>query len=275
MVERWQDIRQPAISRAAPLNRARSPFSLLIVVIAAGLLMTWVQNRAPAPGTNGVDSSSRAVDHCPESVQNDCAESVVVPRAPGDAVLRSTDVCVDVGYLCAQVEARGSARILRWPKDTKRLRIRVPLPAGVAPARARELRSAVVRGLQYWHRRPFELVIDTHPTALEEADIEISWGGLSGNQLGRTEFTWANGEFEVQAFALAVRSPGSRYELPPEQVLLTAAHEMGHALGLPHSDSERDVMYPTNTAHSLTTRDFRTLHALYELPIGALIERDQ
>jgi predicted Zn-dependent protease len=50
---------------------------------------------------------------------------------------------------------------------------------------------------------------------------------------------------------------------------------MGHALGLPHSDSERDVMYPTNTAHSLTTRDFRTLHALYELPIGALIERDQ
>ncbi len=56
-------------------------------------------------------------------------------------------------------------------------------------------------------------------------------------------------------------------------MLLTAAHEMGHALGLPHSDSDRDVMYPTNTARNLTTRDFRTMEALYRLPNGAKIRR--
>jgi len=49
---------------------------------------------------------------------------------------------------------------------------------------------------------------------------------------------------------------------------------MGHALGLSHSDSQRDVMYPTNTARSLSTRDFRTLDALYELPNGAEIRKD-
>ncbi len=67
---------------------------------------------------------------------------------------------------------------------------------------------------------------------------------------------------------------GRRYELAPQQVLLTAAHEMGHALGLPHIDSERDVMYPTNTARSLSNRDFRTLDALYRLPNGAEIEKN-
>lgn len=51
-------------------------------------------------------------------------------------------------------------------------------------------------------------------------------------------------------------------------------HEMGHALGLPHSDREADVMYPSRTARRLTTRDHRTALSLYALPGGALIARD-
>jgi predicted Zn-dependent protease len=67
-----------------------------------------------------------------------------------------------------------------------------------------------------------------------------------------------------------MRSPGNaNFELAPQQVMLTAAHEMGHPLGLPHSDSEGDVMYQTNTARNLSTRDFGTVDALYRLPNGA------
>jgi len=49
--------------------------------------------------------------------------------------LSSASVCVDVGYLCAELETSGSQRILRWPKDTGRLRIRVrvPSPPGSGP----------------------------------------------------------------------------------------------------------------------------------------------
>jgi predicted Zn-dependent protease len=134
-----------------------------------------------------------------------------------------------------------------------------------------------VRGIQYWQRRPLELVIDTRPRASEPADIEISWGGLSGSQLGLTRIGWTEGRdptFEVESLALAIWSPESRnYPRTAEDVLLTAAHEMGHALGLPHSDSERDVMYATNTVRSLTPRDFRTLNTLYGLPFLATIKK--
>ncbi len=209
-----------------------------------------------------------------------CDERVTVRRAVDEVVLSSASVCVDMGYLCADLETSGSQRILRWPENTGRLRIRVPLPPGVAPERARDLQSAAVRGIQYWQGRPFELVIDTHPTPSREADIDISWGeGLSGSQLGLTQVRWTleKGEvrFEVLGIALAMFSPSiANFELAPQQILLTAAHEMGHALGLPHSDSERDVMYATNTARSLSTRDFRTVNALYRLPNGAEIVKE-
>jgi predicted Zn-dependent protease len=145
----------------------------------------------------------------------------------------------------------------------------------LAAGRARELQSAVVRGIQYWQRRPFELAIDTHPTPSGEFDIEISWGdGLSGSQIGLTRIRSSLDEFEVLGLTLATLSPNSNYGRTPGEILLTAAHEMGHALGLPHSDSERDVMFPTNKARGLSNRDFRTVDALYRLPNGAVIGKD-
>ena len=261
------------------MGRKWSPFSLLLLAIAAGLLVTWIQDRPAAPATASMDPPSRPGERCPEAMQEICRESVTSHNAVDEVSLSSASVCIDVGYLCVELGTTGSQRILRWPEDTGRLRIRIPLPQGVAPERARELQSAVVRGILYWQRRPFELVIDTHRAPSGKADIEISWGrGLSGRQLGLTRTRWSmergKANFEVLGLTLAVRSPtNSNYEIPSEQVLLTAAHEMGHALGLPHSDSERDVMYPTNTARNLSTRDFRTLEALYRLPNGAVIQQ--
>ena len=74
---------------------------------------------------------------------------------------------------------------------------------------------------------------------------------------------------------LATRSPfRPERVIDGRQILLTAAHEMVHALGLlMHRDNERDVMYPTNTATSLSAQDYKTMEALYALGDGTRISR--
>ena len=77
-------------------------------------------------------------------------------------------------------------------------------------------------------------------------------------------------ELTVLDFVLATHTPGGA-PLDPLRLRLTAAHEMGHVLGLPHSPDAADVMHTFNTATRLTFRDFRTVEVLYGLPAGALV----
>lgn len=86
----------------------------------------------------------------PETMWKICGGTQTVRGTVDDVVLSSASVCIDLGYLCADLQRTGSLRILRWPEDTDRIRIRIPLPPRVAPVRAHELQSAAVRGIQYW-----------------------------------------------------------------------------------------------------------------------------
>lgn len=108
--------------------------------------------------------------------------------------------------------------------------------------------------------------------AHEPAHFKVTWVRvLDGTAVGVARTRWSEREgLSVRSIDLATRNPHSPGEpIDPSRVRLTAAHEMGHALGLPHSDSERDVMYPRNTASSLTARDYRSMEALYQLPDGS------
>ena len=166
--------------------------------------------------------------------------------------------------------------MLRWADSTREIRVLIPLPSADDPSRARALQQAAARGVRAWDGHPFPIRVelrarDTPP------DITVRWAlQLGGTELGRTRTRWrrsgSQATLVVDDLSLATRSP---YEatrpLAPRQVELTAAHEMGHALGLPHSDDPHDVMYPTNTASALSARDYRAMEALYRLENGAKI----
>ena len=262
-----------------PLRTPLRPHILILalVVLAAGLISFSARDPREPLDPGALDPGCTGLSHeaCQALSETDGPTPSAGSREP---VLSMEEVCNDVGYLCADADSSGSLRLLRWPGDQPVIAVLVPEPENLSPDLARELQRSAVRGIHSWNGHPIPLMIRTRPSG-ERFDITIRWASRVGDgRLGRAQVEWRrNGsdvEFKVVSFAIATHHPSNpQMEMGPDQIELVAAHEMGHALGLPHSDDPRDVMFPTNTAHRLTARDFRTMEALYRFPNGAEIRR--
>ena len=267
--------------RTKPQTRPVSLLMLLVVLAGSAVVLRHL-SRSSTDGPGALanclglpEEECLALETAGELEGSNSGDPVGQPP-PTYIVLDAADVCQGVGYLCVEVKASGSDTILRWPDETPSIFVWIPLPEGVSPGVDRELQRAAVNGIRVWHEHPFPLTVSTR-TIAEDPDITVEWRrSLGENRLGRAEMRWISRggriTVEIPALRLATHDPTDPdREVSPEQLQLVAAHEMGHALGLPHSDDPRDVMYPQNTAWRRTQRDFRTMEALYLMPNGAVI----
>jgi len=160
--------------------------------------------------------------------------------------------------------------VRRWP-DRRNTPFRVAILEGgstdYAPRMAGFVRQAASvwegTGLGFWY---------TFTGDSAGADIVVRWRDSfrNGNQAGVTDLRWSNAGPVVRAYiSLATRNAGD--SLFTDEALLGAAiHELGHAMGLPHSADSADVMFPVTRAVVLTQRDLATARLLYALPPGSL-----
>jgi predicted Zn-dependent protease len=238
-------------------GRVRPSYTLAGLLVVGGAIGLW--RREPAVGA----VEEPAVVTAPEAAS-----------APSAAVLAAAEVCRNVGYLCSELEQAERIQLRRWKDFNGPVVVHVPRPDFEDPGDATRLQQAAAMGLRAWNGQPFEISADLRGD--RNPHFAVTWTrSLAGSQIGvaRTRWSAATG-LQVVSIELTTRSPFDPSRLvTPEQVRLTAAHEMGHALGLPHSTAPRDVMYPSNTATAMSAQDYRTMESLYGLPDGTEIVR--
>lgn len=165
--------------------------------------------------------------------------------------------------------------LVRWPRQC------FPLPVYIAPCSWYSLSSTernkytgmVIDAFNTWEsvsngKFSFRLV-----NKLNDSLINIEWRRVDIKSLGNCNFVFDN---ESRLYSAEVQigiSDGiiHRQYMDENEVFHTILHEIGHAIGLGHSDNKNDIMY---TPHQygvvkLSQRDINSAKWLYELPYGS------
>lgn len=105
------------------------------------------------------------------------------------------------------------------------------------------------------------------------ADVAIQWidrFAEDEHRTGQTDVQLnSDGVIQHARVTLSLRDPKAG-RLDRNALATAALHEVGHVIGLSHSDRIGDIMYPSPTVPRLSDRDRRTAELIYGLPPGTI-----
>jgi len=238
--------------------------------------VTRPQSTATSAETTGAESTavvSAGQAAAPRELANDQAPVELRPSetpAPirDDAVVRAQIRDNAAGTYITEILQQQQQLLMRWPdRRATGLRVWIERESTVPDWNAAYVGMAE-RAFDEWQQAGFPLRFDmvTDPVG---ADITIRWvRQLDGRRIGVTSMSRDQSGWLVSAeISIALHDPDGA-PLPAEMIAGVARHELGHALGLGHSGTKTDVMFPESTTPAISDTDRATLHLLYTLPPG-------
>jgi hypothetical protein len=250
---------------------------LFVMVVADRLADVWGSN-VPAPAEATSDSRPATITLGPANPSpHPVTGTATEPAATGSgtptierlarlAVRQQLSRMAGLTYLDSLIASTDSV-VRRWP-DRTGTPLRVAIVEGGAPGYQPRMAGYVREALGRWEGAgigaQFTISSDT-----SGAEIQVRWiDHFDFDRAGQTDLTWDQAGRVRKALILLALRTNTGVTLPDAALLTVAVHEVGHALGLPHSPDSGDVMFPATQTGILSDRDRRTVQVLYQLPTG-------
>ena len=167
-----------------------------------------------------------------------------------------------------------NGKIIKWTKEC------FPLPVFIAPFTFYSMSQSdryiymnmVIDALNTWESISNGRFSFTMANSLHDSQMNVEWRRVDRKSLGNCTFNYNNDSLIYSAEVSIGISDGIIHQkyMDESEVYHTILHEIGHALGLGHSNNPEDIMY---TPHQygvvkLSQRDINSVRWLYDLPVG-------
>lgn len=170
-----------------------------------------------------------------------------------------------------------NGRLIRWPDQC------FPLNVYIAPCTFYTMSDAdrfaymgmAREALRIWEsisggKFSFNIVNN-----LNDSQMNIEWRRVDRKSLGNCSFSFDNDSRLYSAEVSIGISDGILHQkyMDENEVFHTILHEIGHALGLGHSNNTEDIMYTPHQygVTNLSKRDIASVRWLYTLPYGTSV----